>query len=171
MKFVLTGINPVNRPDLERKLVVSEDIISLTIDRPDTAGGYHYNSVLRIKRHNDSYQVTADRVFEPYPNGHQVLYRIGGATHTLVIRTLEYAPTTLITKIVDHKTKDEIMGPIFTLDKQCVPTWRALVALMISETDLDVLARAAKTITRNSYSCYGMTPTALALRLTTPPYT
>ena len=169
MKVVVTGINPVHRPDLERKLIVSDDIMSLTIDRPDTAGGYHYNEVLRIKRRDDSYQVTADRVFEPYPNGHQILYQIRGVTHTLEIRTLEYAPTTLITKIVDHKTTDEIMGPIFTLDKQCVPAWRALVALMISETDLDVLTRAAKVVTRNSYSCYGMTPNALAIKITAMP--
>ena len=55
-----------------------------------------------------------------------------------------------------------ITGPIFTLDKECIPAWRTLVAFMISETDLDVLAHAAKTVTRNNYSCYGMTPNALA---------
>jgi len=169
MKFVLTGINPVHRPDLERKLIVSEDIMSLTIDRPDTTGGYHYNSILRIKRRDDSYQVTAERVFDPYPNGHQILYQIRGVTHTLEIRTLEYAPTTLITKIVEHKSTDEIMGPIFTLDKQCIPAWRALVALMISETDLDVLARVSKVVTRNSYSCYGMTPNMLTAKITSAP--
>ena len=129
MRVVLTGINPVCRPDLERKLVISDDIISLTIDRPNATGGCHYNSVLRIKRHYDSYQIKAEHVFEQYPNGHQVLYQISGATHTLEIRTLEYEPTTLITKIVDHQSRDEIMGPIFTLDKQCIPAWRTLVAL------------------------------------------
>ena len=169
MKVVLTGINPVCRPDLERKLVVSDDIIALTIDRPNATGGYLYNSVLRIKRRCDSYQVKAEHVFEPYPNGHQVLYRIGGATHTLEIRTLEYAPTTLITKLIDHQTKDDIMGPIFTLDKQCIPAWRALVALMISETDLDVLTRTSQIVTRNNYSCYGMTPNMLAAKITAAP--
>ena len=52
---------------------------------------------------------------------------------------------------------------------RCIPAWRALVALMISETDLDVLARAARTVTRNNYSCYGMTPNALVAKITAAP--
>jgi hypothetical protein len=41
---------------------------------------------------------------------------------------------------------------------------------MIAETDLDDLAAVAKTITNNRFSCYGMTPNNLALKLTAPPY-
>ena len=40
---------------------------------------------------------------------------------------------------------------------------------MISETDLDVLTRTSQIVTRNNYSCYGMTPNALAAKITAAP--
>ena len=138
MKFVLTGRDPIGQPDLTRKVVITPQFFSLTLDGFDhTTGRMRFNRTVKIRRAFASY-----RIQRPDTGNPSTHYIIGGnpqGAH-LKIQVFDTLPNDLFLTLYASNDRDRnptaIPGPAFQLDEKSRPVWRALVELMLRSIDL-----------------------------------
>ena len=146
MKFVLTGRDPIGQPDLTRKVVVTPEFFSLTMDGFDGATGrMHFNGTVKVKRAFDFYHIV--RTYDSNRPGSR--YTISGGSQSTKLEILVYdaEPYELLLTLqaandANHE-RTAIPGPCFQLDNKSRPVWRALVETMLRNIDLGRLPTLA----------------------------
>ena len=169
MKHVLTGCDPVLQPDLTRRLIITDEWFSLTLDALDPrTGRMRFNGPVKFRRVYNFFAISRTDPGDRPATQYTVSGGFGTTNLDILVYDARPFELNLTVNVFNDATNSyaPVYGPSFQLDHHCRAAWRAFVDDALRNIDLHRLTPLARSLGANApdytnlnWLAYKLTPT------------